>query len=102
MCWNDVVMILFSCVAANHLGLVGAVEEVTGFRLAVVNCPRCFSFWSVLIYTVFVTRDAVFSFAASFLAAYLAPWVELLMGITDLIFNRIYDKVYSAENKTDG
>ena len=96
MVWSDVAMILFSCVAANHLGLVSAIEKVTDKELHIVNCPRCFSFWCVLLYMMITAHMIILSFATSFLCAALAPWVELLMGFTDNKFNELYDKIYPA------
>lgn len=96
MVWSDVAMILFSCVAANHLGLVHAFEAVAKRKLPIVNCPRCLSFWCVLAYMVFTLNGIIVSFATSFLCAALAPWVELLMGFTDKKFNELYDKIYTT------
>ena len=96
MHWIDVAMILFSCVAANHLGLVHAVENVTDKELPVINCPRCFSFWCVLLYMTLTCHSIIVSVATSFLCAALAPWVKLLMGFSDKKYNELYDKVFTA------
>jgi hypothetical protein len=96
MHWIDVAMILFSCVAANHLGLVHAVEDVAERKLPIVNCPRCFSFWCVLLYMVFTGHMMITSIATSFLCAALAPWIELLLGLSDIKFNELYDKIYTT------
>lgn len=97
--WNDIVSIVFVCVTANHLGLVKAIEDMTDHELLIINCPKCFSFWSVLAYSLFVSRDVITSFAVSFLSSYAAIWLELIEGIIDNIYNIIYDKVYSTENQ---
>ena len=96
MCWIDVAMILFSCVAAKHLGLVSAIEAVTDRELPIVNCPRCLSFWCVLSYMVLTGHAVIASVATSFLCSALAPWVKLLMGFTDRKYNRLYDKIFAA------
>lgn len=102
MYWIDVAMILFSCVAANHLGLVSAIERVTGRELPIVNCPRCFSFWCVLFYVLLKSRMIIPSFATSFLCAALAPWVKLFMGFSDKVYNDLYDKIFAAtDNEGD-
>ena len=93
---SDVAMILFSCVAANHLGLVHAIEEITDRELPIVNCPRCFSFWCVLFYMIFVSHSIIMSVATSFLCAALAPWVKLFMGLSDKIYNDLYDKIFAT------
>ena len=96
MIWIDVAMILFSCVAANHLGLIQAVEKVLDRELPIVNCSRCFSFWCVLFYMAVATNEIIVPVATSFLCAALAPWLELLMGLTDKFFNYAYDKIYTT------
>lgn len=39
----DIVSIVFVAVTMNHLGLVGKIEEIMGFRIPVLNCPKCAS-----------------------------------------------------------
>ena len=103
MYWIDVAMILFSCVAANHLGLVHAIEDITDRELPIINCSRCFSFWCVLFYMILTKHMIILSFATSFLTAALAPWIELLMGFTDILFNKLYDTIYTTtENDENG
>jgi hypothetical protein len=107
MVWSDVAMILFSCVAANHLGLIQAVEKVLDRELPIMNCSRCFSFWCVLSYMAVATNEIIVPVATSFLCAALAPWLELLMGLTDKFFNYAYDKIYTTgedctETDTEG
>ena len=95
----DVAMLAFSCVTANHLGLVTAVEDTIGRKLPVLNCPKCCSFWVVLAYMAFSTHDLIASIAASFLVSYLALWLELGMGYVDTLYNRLYDTIYTTEDK---
>ena len=96
MVWSDVAMILFSCVAANHLGLIQAVEKVLDRELPIVNCSRCFSFWCVLSYMIVATNEIIVPVATSFFCAALAPWLELLIGFTDILYNKLYDTIFSA------
>lgn len=108
MTLTDMLLILFSCVAANHLGLVAAIEKAISRRLPVINCPKCLSFWATLIYglltSIFgcsVCCDSVAALpsaipsvlALSFLAAYAAIWLELIMFSIDTLYNSIYDKI---------
>ena len=98
-------LILFSSVAANHLGLVAAVEGVIRHRLPILNCPKCLTFWATLTYGCLVCCDSIAALpsvlpavlprllAQSFLAAYLAIWLELLMFTIDTLYNRLYDKI---------
>ena len=108
MNWLDVLMIVFSATAANHLGLVAAAESVARHRLPVLNCPKCAAFWSVIVYGVAVANSSLFTLhssltvlAAAFLSAWSAIWLDLLMGIIDQLYIKLYDKIYPATNTPD-
>ena len=88
-------LIVFICVASNHLGLVSKIEEIV--KLPIINCPMCFSFWSTLIYGI--GGNIIETIFISFMCAWLAIWIELFMGFTDKIYNKLYDAIYT--NKTD-
>lgn len=98
MSLNDIAMLTFSCVSANHLGLIGAIEGVIHRSLPILNCPRCLTFWSVLLYTMVTDRNIVRALAISFLCAYMAIWIELLMCFIDTKFNKLYEKIYSESD----
>ena len=98
--WMDIVSLVFVCVTANHLGLVKAIEEAWDRELPIINCPKCLTFWSVLLYMVFVTRGFILSLAISFLASYSALWLELLEGYIDTLYLKLYDKIYNSAADT--
>lgn len=103
MYWIDIASIVFACTAANHLGLISAMEEVTGRRLPIVNCCKCASFWGVLIYNCYNiaahwTGSVITVLAISFLSAYSAIWLELIMGIVDYYYNKVYGKIYTTSD----
>ena len=102
MDWKDIACIVFACTAANHLGLVAAVERVISRPIPVVNCPKCLTCWSVMAYcmaTVPCTsaQDVLAVLprllAISLLCSYLAIWLELLMYAIDTLYNRIYVRI---------
>ena len=108
MNWPDVLMIVFSATAANHLGLVAAAESVVRHRLPVLNCPKCAAFWSVIVYGVAVANSSLFTLhsslqilAAAFLSAWSAIWLDLLMGIIDKLYIKVYDTFYPTTDTTD-
>ena len=109
MNWPDVLMIVFSATAANHLGLVAAAESVVRHRLPVLNCPKCAAFWLVLIYGCSVCCDSIAALpttipeilAAAFLSAWSAIWLDLLMGIIDQLYIKVYDTFYPTTDTTD-
>lgn len=89
-------MILFSCVAANYLGLIQAIEKTIGRKIPVVNCSRCFSFWLVFLWSLFTTKRILSSVAVAFLCSILAPWLEISLGLIDSIYNELYDKIFTT------
>ena len=121
MNWLDVLMIVFSAVAANHLGLVAAAESVVHHRLPVLNCSKCAAFWLVLAYGfgyeicftttrhfVDVNDMVAYHFeyilkliAVAFLSAWSAVWLDLLMGIIDQLYIKVYDTIYPATDTPD-
>lgn len=103
MNWIDIACIVIACTAANHLGLITAIEEVTGKRFPILNCCKCASFWAVLIYgcyhmAAYGTCRMVTVLAISFLSAYSAIWLELVMGIVDYYYNKVYGKIYATSD----
>jgi len=121
MAWSDIAWIVVACTSANHLGLIAAVESLLHRRLPVVNCPKCLTFWSTLAYLLacFLTGDDALlggsgpitvhlsvvprMLAVSFLAAYSALWLELIMYFIDTLYNSIYDNIDKDNRKeTDG
>jgi len=105
MNWLDVLLITFSVVAANHLGLVAAVEGVIRHKLPIVNCPKCAAFWSVLAYGCYgiaIDRTSIFlTIAVAFLSAWSAVWIDLIMGIIDTVYIKVYDTLFTTADTTD-
>lgn len=106
MCLTDVVSITFVCVAANHLGLVAAIQERLHTNIPVVNCPKCLAFWLVLICELCncndVTIPTVFKLTAvSFIAAWAAIWMDLAMGAIDKLYLQAYVTIYPTTSSAD-
>ena len=108
MNWIDVLMIVFSATAANHLGLVAAAESVVRHRLPVLNCPKCAAFWSVIVYGIAEANSSLFTFhfsltvlAVAFLSAWSAVWLDLFMGIIDQLYIKLYDTFYPTTDTPD-
>ena len=99
--WSDVACIVFACVTANHLGLIEAIQTVTKCnRLPVLSCPKCLAFWSVLTYGLWgvSVADIPEMLALSFIASYMAVWLELLEGLLDTLYMKIYEKIINPCN----
>ena len=117
MDWLNDLMITFSVVAANHLGLVSAIERTVKHRLPIVNCPKCMTFWTVLAYGMaagsdhFVDINELVSVdhfenilelvAVALLAAWAAIWLELFMGFIDQLYLKLYDTIYPTTDTPD-
>lgn len=109
MDWAGIACVIIACTSANHLGLVAAVEDILHRRMPIVNCTKCLTFWSTLAYCsvgcdsiAALTHAIPAILAASFIAAYTAIWLELLMACTDTIYNRIYEKIINKETDNEG
>ena len=103
----DVVAVTMAAVLVNHMGLIEAIEGVIKHKLPIINCSRCLTFWAtlaVLIAFEWTTaiRHMPVIVATSFLAAYAAQWIELLFGIIDKQYDKIYEKTYPEETAEAG
>lgn len=102
MNFGDIASIVFACTAANHLGLIQAIQTVTKrHKLPIVSCAKCFSFWTVLIYCLVGRTSVITSLAISFLSAWSAVWLDLFMGIIDKLYIKVYDKIYPTTDSAD-
>lgn len=101
--FGEVAMILFSCVAVNHLGLVATIEGIVKHRIPIINCPKCLTFWAVMAYGLLEIgfSNIPLVLAVGFLCSYLSKWLHLFFAYIDKLFDRFYDTIYSAEASSD-
>lgn len=90
-------MLMASATFANHMNLVSAVEKVIKHEIPIVNCPKCLTFWLTLAYSLLHGVPVITSVAISFIAAYMAIWFNLLLGVIDTIYNEIYENTFTTE-----
>lgn len=96
----EVIMIMICCTLFNQMGLCEAIETVIKHKLPILNCAKCLTFWSSLIYMILSTHDILLSLFISFVMSYLSLWVELFLGYMATIYNKKCDEIYtSKENK---
>ena len=86
-------MIAMSCVLFVTMGLAEAIQEYVPFRLRILTCPKCLTFWSVLLYSLLSGEGLVRSVAVSFIVAYIALWSALLLDALTLLYNYLYEKI---------
>ena len=79
-------------VLAHHLGLS---EEVARVVSKIARCPKCLTFWSVLLVLAVSGENTIVAIALSFFCAYLSNWVGLLL----MWLNKTYNKVWETINK---
>ena len=100
--WIDIASIVFISVTMNHLGLIGEIEHIYGHRLKIVDCPKCAAFWLTTVYGLWGMKsfygEILTLLAVSFLASYSAIWLELIEGIIDNLYKKIYDTIYPTDD----
>ena len=91
--FGELAMIALSCVLFVTMGLAEAIQEYVPFRLRILTCPKCLTFWSVLAYSLISGEGVVQSVATSFIIAYIALWAALILDAITLLYNYLYEKV---------
>lgn len=81
-------------VLACHLGLSEAFAKVVS---KIARCPKCLTFWLVLLVLMVTCENTIVAIALSLLCAYLSNWVGLLL----LWLNKVYNKVWERLNKVE-
>lgn len=95
----DMAYIMFACTAANHFGLIEAMESTVRHSLPIANCPKCFTFWSILTYGLLQGSAFIHVLAISFLFSYLALWLDLALSMCDKLYVKAYEIVNTAEQQ---
>lgn len=107
MDWTDIAAVALFSTAVNHLGLIQAIERVIRFRLPVLDCPKCLTFWGTLAYGLSGDGTAANPsalarlLAVSILSSYAAVWLELIMYAIDTLYNKIYGILEETDNQED-
>lgn len=91
---SDIIMIVLISVLFNHLGLCQAIENVIKHKIIVLNCSKCLSFWSVFLYSLYFTSyGVILSLFIAFISAYCALWIELMFGLIDNYYTKLWQKL---------
>ena len=89
---------------AIHMGLVDAVLKFYGIEdkdIPIIRCPKCLTFWAVLLFLVLTRHNVILSLATSFLASYVGIWLDLLLGKMDVWYEDIYKRISEGEDLTE-
>ena len=94
-------MIALSCVLFVTMGLAEAIQGYVPFKLRIMTCPKCLTFWSVLVYSLISGQGLVQSIASSFIIAYIALWSALVLDALTLFYNYLYEKITRNEGSAE-
>ena len=89
---------------AIHMGLIDAVLKFYGIEdkdIPIIRCPKCLTFWAVLLFLVLTRHNVILSLATSFLASYVGIWLDLLLGKMDVWYERFYRQISEGEDPTE-
>ena len=96
-------MIMFSCVMAIHMGLMDAVLKVLRIQdrnIPIIRCPKCLTFHAVLWYLVSTGANVILAVATAFLASYIVIWFDLFLGLMDVWYEDIYNRIPEEDGGT--
>lgn len=99
----EVAMIMFSCVMAIHMGLMDAVLKVLRIQdrnIPIIRCPKCLTFHAVLWYLVSTGANVILAVATAFLTSYIAIWFDLFLGLMDVWYEDIYNRIPEEDGGT--
>ena len=91
--------ILLCCVLFVHLGLGDAVSKVIRRNLSLFRCVKCFTFWTILAYSLLLDFAPVECVALAFACSYLALWVDLLLSKIARLYEKWYEGVVAEEHE---
>ena len=90
---KEAALITISCVLFVQMGLSEAIQEKLNFKSLIASCPKCLSFWSVLAFSLVNGYGLIPSLAASFIGAYAALWLSLIVDGLAVLYNSIYESI---------
>lgn len=99
--WGVVSIWLSACLFV-HLGLGRAIGRVLRVRLILFRCSKCLSFWSVLAYSLLFTNlPAEGCLLVSFVLAYAALWLDLLLAVIAELYEKLYKDLEATGEPDD-
>ena len=93
--WKDAALITISVVLFVQMGLSEAILSTLGVESKILSCPKCLTFWSVLLWSIFHRNALLNCVAASFVSSYTALWLALLHDAIAIKYNDLYGKILS-------
>ena len=99
---TEAAMVLVCSVLFIGMGLSGEIQRIAGISLKILNCPKCLTFWSCLLFLLANRHPVLPSVAASFIASYAAMWLTLALDAATVKYNRLYEKITQNPGTGEG
>jgi len=90
--------IFVSCSLFIHLGLGDTMNKVLRMNFVLFRCVKCLTFWSVLCYSLFILNVEQ-SVCVAFVLSYASLWVELLLSILTIRYEKWYKGLDAEESE---
>lgn len=98
--WGIVCVLISSCLFI-HLGMGETIEKTIRIRFVLFRCVKCLTFWSVLGYSLLVEQfSVVVSICVSFVCAYAALWIDLLLVKLSSVYEKLSENVVAEESES--
>ncbi len=85
-----VLLVMFFTTLMFHLGFPEAIAKIV---LKIAKCPKCVTFWVVLITTLWLKCEWWVSIGLSFLMGYCSLWLSLVFALLTNIYNQLWEKL---------
>lgn len=97
----EAALLAVGCTLFVNMGLSDAIQETLGFHSRILSCPKCCSFWVVLVFLIVKRAPFYEVVSASFLLSYLALWLDLGLSVLNRKYNELYEQILSASDAGD-
>lgn len=81
-------------VLAQHLGLSEAVARII---LKIAKCPKCLTFWCVLVVEMTMHDNILVAIGLSLMCAYLVSWAGLLLEYLYKLYNELWQRLNDSK-----
>lgn len=88
--WLEALIVTISAILAQHLGLASAI---VGVVTKISRCPKCLSFWAVLITLIILRVHIIVAIGLSLVCAYLSNWLGLILMLLANIYNDLWIRI---------
>lgn len=88
-------MAAMTAIIGQHLGLYEKIAEIA---LQAAKCPKCCTFWIVLVTLLWYGCNIIAALTLAILLAYLSFWAGFLLIMLQNLYNRIWDRI-NKENQ---